>query len=61
MSKYSNDILTKENFENLLVYELYQVAEYAGKLEQYEKAIGIYEKVAGDALDSSLLKYSAKV
>lgn len=37
-----------------------KVAEYAGKLEQYEKAIGIYEKVAGDALDSSLLKYSAK-
>jgi len=37
-----------------------KVAEFAGKLEQYEKAIGIYEKVAGDALESSLLKYSAK-
>lgn len=30
-----------------------KVAEFAGKLEQYEKAIGIYEKVAGDALESS--------
>eukprot|EP00088_Acartia_fossae_P041758 TRINITY_DN43692_c0_g1_i1.p1 TRINITY_DN43692_c0_g1~~TRINITY_DN43692_c0_g1_i1.p1 ORF type:complete len:293 (+),score=72.65 TRINITY_DN43692_c0_g1_i1:126-881(+) len=37
-----------------------KVAEFASKLEQYEKAIGIYEKVAGDALESSLLKYSAK-
>ena len=37
-----------------------QVAEYAAKLEQYERAIQIYEKVAADALESSLLKYSAK-
>jgi len=37
-----------------------KVAEYAAKLEQYEKAISIYEKVAADALESSLLKYSAK-
>jgi len=37
-----------------------KVAEYAAKLEQYDRAITIYEKVAGDALESSLLKYSAK-
>jgi len=37
-----------------------KVAEYAAKLEKYERAITIYEKVAADALESSLLKYSAK-
>ena len=37
-----------------------KVAEYAAKLEKYERAIEIYEKVAADALESSLLKYSAK-
>lgn len=37
-----------------------KVAEYAAKLEQYERAIQIYEKCAGNALESSLLKYSAK-
>jgi len=37
-----------------------KVAEYSAKLEQYERAIEIYEKVAAAALESSLLKYSAK-
>jgi len=36
------------------------VAKYAAQLEQYERAIGIYEQAAADALESSLLKYSAK-
>lgn len=37
-----------------------KVAQYAAQLEDYEKAIQIYEQVAGSCLDSSLLKYSAK-
>lgn len=37
-----------------------KVAQYAAQLEDYEKAIQIYEQVAGTCLDSSLLKYSAK-
>jgi alpha-soluble NSF attachment protein len=37
-----------------------KVAQYAAELEDYEKAIQIYESVAGSCLDSSLLKYSAK-
>lgn len=36
------------------------MAQYAAQLEDYEKAIQIYETVAGSCLDSSLLKYSAK-
>merc|ERR1711970_657142 len=37
-----------------------KVAQYAAQLENYEKAIQIYEQVAATALESSLLKYSAK-
>jgi len=37
-----------------------KVAQYAAQLEDYEKAIQIYEQVASSSLDSSLLKYSAK-
>jgi len=37
-----------------------KVAQYAAQLEQYDKAIQIYESVAASALESSLLKYSAK-
>lgn len=37
-----------------------KVAQYAAQLEDYEKAITIYESVASSCLDSSLLKYSAK-
>lgn len=36
------------------------VARYAAQLEKYQKAIQIYEEVAGDCIESSLLKYSAK-
>lgn len=39
---------------------LLKVAQYAAQLENYEKAITIYEQVASSALESSLLKYSAK-
>nr|CAD7396442.1 unnamed protein product [Timema cristinae] len=39
---------------------LLKVAQYAAQLENYDKAIKIYEQVAGSSLDSSLLKYSAK-
>lgn len=39
---------------------LLKVAQYAAQLEQYEKAIEIYEKVGQSSLESSLLKYSAK-
>lgn len=39
---------------------LLKVAQYAAQLEDYNKAISIYEGVAGSCLDSSLLKYSAK-
>jgi alpha-soluble NSF attachment protein len=37
-----------------------KVAQYAAQLEEYEKAIQIYESVASSCLESSLLKYSAK-
>jgi len=39
---------------------LLKVAQYAAQLENYQKAIQIYEQVATTSLDSSLLKYSAK-
>ncbi|XP_028138843.1 alpha-soluble NSF attachment protein [Diabrotica virgifera virgifera] len=39
---------------------LLKVAQYAAQLENYEKAVGIYQEVAYAALESSLLKYSAK-
>lgn len=37
-----------------------KVAQYAAQLEDYEKAIQIYEQVATSCLNSSLLKHSAK-
>jgi len=37
-----------------------KVAMFAAQMENYEKAIQIYEQVANSALESSLLKYSAK-
>nr|ACO15068.1 Soluble NSF attachment protein [Caligus clemensi] len=37
-----------------------KVAQYAAQPENYERAIRIYEQVAKTALESSLLKYSAK-
>ncbi|UYV82273.1 NAPA, partial [Cordylochernes scorpioides] len=39
---------------------LLNVAKYSAQLEQYEKAIGLYEQVASAALASPLMKYSAK-
>lgn len=39
---------------------LVKVAQYAAQLENYDKAIQIYEQVAAAALQSNLLKYSAK-
>ncbi|XP_014238821.1 alpha-soluble NSF attachment protein isoform X2 [Trichogramma pretiosum] len=39
---------------------LLKVAQYTAQLENYEKAIQIYEQVAMGSLESSLLKYSAK-
>ncbi|KAG5306754.1 SNAP protein, partial [Acromyrmex insinuator] len=39
---------------------LLKVAQYAAQLENYDKAIQIYEQVASASLESSLLKYSAK-
>lgn len=37
-----------------------KVAQYAAQLEDYEKAIQIYEQVATSCLNSSLLKHSAR-
>jgi len=37
-----------------------KVAQYAAQLENYDRAIKIYEDVSSHALESSLLKYSAK-
>ncbi len=37
-----------------------KVAMYAAQLENYERAIQIYEQVAAHALESALLKYGAK-
>lgn len=39
---------------------LSKVAEYSAQLENYEKAIEIYEQLGMYAMDNSLLKYSAK-
>lgn len=39
---------------------LLKVAQYAAQLENYDKAIQIYEQVASTSLESSLLKYSCK-
>ncbi|XP_063793954.1 alpha-soluble NSF attachment protein [Pseudophryne corroboree] len=39
---------------------LLKVATYASQLEQYAKAVEIYEQVGTNAMDSPLLKYSAK-
>lgn len=39
---------------------LLKVALFAAELESYKKAIAIYEQVGTNALESSLLKYSAK-
>jgi len=39
---------------------LLKVAQYSAQLEQYNKAIDIYERVAANALESNLLKYGAK-
>ncbi|XP_060779979.1 N-ethylmaleimide-sensitive factor attachment protein, alpha b [Neoarius graeffei] len=39
---------------------LLKVAAYSAQLEQYPKAIEIYEQVGTQAMDSTLLKYSAK-
>lgn len=37
-----------------------KVAMYAAQLENYDRAIEIYEQVAASSLETSLLKYSAK-
>jgi len=37
-----------------------KVAEFAGQLEQYEKAISIFEQVASDSLANQLAKWSVK-
>uniref|UniRef100_A0A669DZ12 N-ethylmaleimide-sensitive factor attachment protein, alpha b n=1 Tax=Oreochromis niloticus TaxID=8128 RepID=A0A669DZ12_ORENI len=48
-------------FKSLLPNKcLLKVATYAAQLEQYQKAIEIYEQVGTHAMDSTLLKYSAK-
>ncbi|CAH3128937.1 unnamed protein product [Pocillopora meandrina] len=39
---------------------LLKVATFSAQTEEYGKAIEIYEQVAADAIESSLLKYSAK-
>lgn len=39
---------------------LLKVAQYSAQLENYEKAIQIYQQVAQTSLESPLLKYSAK-
>ncbi|XP_005099209.1 alpha-soluble NSF attachment protein [Aplysia californica] len=39
---------------------LLKVAQFSATLENYEKAIEIYEQVAMSSMDNSLLKYSAK-
>ena len=40
--------------------QISQVAEYSATLENYEKAIKIYEQVAAASLENQLLKYAAK-
>jgi len=39
---------------------LVKVAQYAATMENYEKAIQIYEQIATDCIQSNLLKYAAK-
>lgn len=39
---------------------LVKVAQFSAQLENYDKAVQIYEQVAASCLESNLLKYSAK-
>uniref|UniRef100_A0A3B5A6F7 Beta-soluble NSF attachment protein n=1 Tax=Stegastes partitus TaxID=144197 RepID=A0A3B5A6F7_9TELE len=39
---------------------LLKVGHYSAQLEQYQKAIEIYEQVTADTMDNPLLKYNAK-
>eukprot|EP00741_Cyanophora_paradoxa_P022402 tig00021463_g21628.t1 len=39
---------------------LLKIAQYSAQLENYKKAIQVYEQVAKQALDNNLLKWSAK-
>lgn len=39
---------------------LLKVAAYAAQLEQYQKAIEIFEQIGANTMDNPLLKYSAK-
>ena len=37
-----------------------KVAQYAGSLEQYDRAIDVFERVAGKSLDNNLTKWSVR-
>ena len=68
INDYNSNLLIKLNYWHLSGEEsnssankcLLKVAQYAAQLENYQKAIQIYEQVASASLDNSLLKYSAK-
>ncbi|KAL0725552.1 hypothetical protein Bca4012_040151 [Brassica carinata] len=50
----NEEVTTSANQCNL------KVAQYAAQLEQYEKAIKIYEEIACQSLNNNLLKYGVK-
>eukprot|EP00897_Mesotaenium_endlicherianum_P003212 jgi/Mesen1/2919/ME000175S02072 len=55
------DLYTSEGNASTTVSQLnLKVAEFSAIMNQYGRAVQIYEQVARDAVDSNLLKYSAK-
>ncbi|KAL8254295.1 hypothetical protein R6Q59_032516 [Mikania micrantha] len=67
----SNRVLTGTNFASPNLYQgeevnssanqcRLKIAQYAAELEQYQKAIEIYEDIARQALNNNLLKYGVR-
>jgi len=54
------DFFDGENATSAANSCLLKVAQFSAQLEKYDKAIEIYEKVASNSLENSLLKWSVK-
>ncbi|KAG0622752.1 hypothetical protein M758_3G120900 [Ceratodon purpureus] len=54
------DLYSGENVDSTSNQCKLKVAQYAAQLEQYDKAIAIYEAIAKHSMNNNLLKYSVK-
>ncbi|KAJ5072153.1 alpha-soluble nsf attachment protein [Anaeramoeba ignava] len=54
------DFYSSENSESLAQQCLLKVALYSALMEEYERAINLYEEIGKAYLENNLLKYSAK-